>query len=205
MSNEGVIKFNLDFRPGPAPTTEVIAEVNRWRQRLCELKMIGQDPERYAGFGFGNVSIRDDEGFWVTGTQTGGLEQLTAEHYVLVVGADIDANAVTAIGPLRPSSEALTHAVLYQLDAEIGSVLHIHSPLLWQNATFLDLPTTAARVPYGTPEMSQEVARLYRASSGSGARLIAMGGHEDGLVAFGKTPDEAGRAIENVLARVAQR
>jgi len=203
MPNEGVIKFNLDFHPGPAPDNEVIAGVNRWRQRLFELQMIGQDPDRYEGYGFGNVSIRGEDGFWITGTQTGGLERLGAEHYVLVAGADTDRNAVTAIGPLRPSSEALTHASLYLENAAVGSVLHVHAPALWRKAEALGLPCTAASIAYGTPQMSDAVARLYRTSAATGQRLFAMGGHEDGLVAFGATPDEAGGAIEAALVKLA--
>jgi len=203
VPNEGVIKFSLDFHPGPAPSTEVIADVNRWRQRLFALKMIGQDSARYDGFGFGNVSVRGDDGFWITGTQTGGLEQLDTAHYVLVIGADTDSNAVTAVGPLKPSSEALTHAALYQAGVEVGCVLHVHAPELWRNAAELGLPLTDALVPYGTPQMSDEVTRLFRETAGMGQRLFAMGGHEDGLVAFGATPDVAGGAIEAALERLA--
>ena len=50
MTNrEGVIKFHLDYRPGPAPTADEIEELNYWRQRLHELQLVGQDSERYEG------------------------------------------------------------------------------------------------------------------------------------------------------------
>ncbi len=163
--------------------------------------MIGQDPARYEGYGFGNVSVRSPEGFWITGTQTGGLEALAPEHYVLVTDADPETNAVTSVGPLRPSSEALTHAALYLCDAAIGCVLHVHAPRLWQQAERLGLPLTDPAVSYGTPQMSAEVVRRYRLLERPHG-LIAMGGHEDGLVAFGATPDAAGAAIEETVAQL---
>ena len=83
-NREGVIKFNLDFRAGPAPAQHEVAELNRWRQRLYALGLVGQDPARYEGLGFGNVSVRCPGGFLVSGTQTGGLETLGPQHYARV-------------------------------------------------------------------------------------------------------------------------
>jgi len=204
MSNrEGVIKFNLDFRPGPAPSAAEIVEINRWRQRLHALGLVGQDPARYEGLGFGNVSVRCPGGFLISGTQTGGLAQLGPEHYARVVASDPQANAVSAVGAIRPSSEALTHAALYACDAALGSVLHVHSPRLWQRASLLGLPLTDAAVPYGTPAMSAEMARLYCDPQARRTGLFAMGGHEDGLVAFGRDPQAAGEVLEAVLQRAA--
>jgi len=194
-NREGVIKFHLDFRPGPVPARDAIAELGRWRQRLHALGLVGQDPARYEGLGFGNVSVRCAGGFWVSGTQTGGLAELGPQHYARVTAWDVAANAVTAVGPVRPSSEALTHAALYACDAALGCVLHVHSPRLWRAAPALGLPVTDPQVPYGTPQMSAEVARLYRDPAARARQLFSMGGHEDGLVAFGATPQEAGEVL----------
>ena len=47
-------------------------------------------------------------------------------------------------------------------------------------------------------------SETWRAEASEGERLFSMGGHEDGLVAFGRTPDEAGRAIEAALERLSR-
>jgi hypothetical protein len=49
-------------------------------------------------------------------------------------------------------------------------------------------------VEYGTPEMALEVRRLLRESD---SQVFAMGGHPEGLVAFGKSFDETFHALMN--------
>ena len=206
-SQEGVIKFNLTYTPGPAYTGPELIELNAWRAILYMNQLIGQDPERYGGYGFGNLSRRlppwdappDARPFLISGTQTGHLAELSAEHYTLVTGYAIADNAVTAVGPVKPSSESLTHAAVYALDPEIRVVLHAHSPEIWRHASALGLPITAAHVPYGSPEMAAEVARLFRDTDVAAKMIFAMGGHEDGIVAFGATPADAGRVLMAAL------
>ena len=82
--------------------------------------------------------------------------------------------------------------------------MHVHSPELWRHAHTLDVPVTRPDVTYGTPEMSDEVRRLFRETNVRQRRLFAMGGHEDGLVAFGRTVEEAGTVLLNDLARAFQ-
>ena len=57
------------------------------------------------------------------------------------------------------------------------------------------IPITDAAVPYGTPAMAAEVARLCEMSDMAQQRIFSMGGHEDGIVAFGKTSDQAGTIL----------
>ena len=67
---------------------------------------------------------------------------------------------------------------------------HFHDAILW--ATLLErLPTTSEGVPYGTPEMAYEIARLFKVSDVRRRKLFVMAGHEGGLVAFGKNLEEA--------------
>ena len=204
---EGVIKFDLDWRPGP-PATGVDtgidpAPLDRWRARLMAAGLIGQDPARYDGYGFGNLSMRVAAGFVITGTQTGALPALSAEHYALVTAWDVAANRIVARGPVKPSSEALTHATLYGLDPDIGVVFHGHGPSIWTARDRLGLPATAADVPYGTPAMARAVARLFEDTAVADTRVFAMAGHEDGIVSFGRTADQAGTALLDALEAVA--
>jgi L-ribulose-5-phosphate 4-epimerase len=210
-ATEGVIKFHCEFTPGPALPAAQIAALNAWRKIMYMTALIGQDPARYGGYGFGNISCRLDDlevgerqhPFVITGTQTGGKPDLTADDYVVVTGCYPAENRLVAHGPVQPSSESLTHGAIYVLDSRILWVVHAHSPEIWRNAAALGLPMTGA-VPYGTPAMAEEVQRLFHASDLPEKRIFGMAGHEDGIVTFGRTAEEAGGVMLAYLARALQ-
>jgi ribulose-5-phosphate 4-epimerase/fuculose-1-phosphate aldolase len=208
MEEEGVIKFDLRFSAGPPVAMDTLTELNKWRQILWKHALIGQDPSRYEGYGFGNISQRTGppdqprgkRQFVISGTQTGHLEALDNRHYACVTAYDAETNQVCAEGPVRPSSESMTHGVIYDLDNGLRVVLHVHSPDIWNSATAQGIPVTNVSVEYGTPEMSHEVERLYSQSDVREKGIFSMGGHEDGVVAFGHTADEAGNTLLTALA-----
>ena len=206
---EGVIKYQLWFLEKPPLPWADLRELEAWRRILYQTELIGQDPARYEGYGFGNISRRlppyDAPPTWrrfaISATQTGGLPHLGPEHYAVVRACYPAENLIVAEGPRLPSSEALTHGAIYALDASVRAVLHVHAPTLWHHAAALGLPVTRPDVPYGTPEMAEEVARLFEETDVRRGRLFAMGGHEDGLVAFGETLDDAGTVLLAAVAR----
>lgn len=209
MPQDGVIKFRLDHHQArPLPPAE-LAELNAWRKIMFQLQLIGQDPKRYDGCGYGNISCRRPATgqaaggcpFVVSGTQTGGLAELTSEHYTLVTGCCPEDNHLISEGPLRPSSESLTHGILYALDSRINFVIHAHSPAIWRHARKLAIPLTAATIPYGTPQMAEEVRRLYNTEDVPHRRIMAMGGHEDGILTWGETAPSAAETMIAALAR----
>jgi hypothetical protein len=200
---EGVIKFTLDFRRGPPPAAELLGELEAWREIFRRLGLLGQDSQRYAGLGFGNLSRRfDSDGaaaaFIISGTQTGDLSRLAPEHYVRVLACDPACNRVEAEGPIHPSSEALSHGVLYQADSRIQWVMHLHSPAIFAARDQLHLPTTDPGAAYGSPAMAVEIVRLHIGAGWPG--LLVMGGHEDGILAFGATAAETGSRVVSTLA-----
>lgn len=208
MHEEGVIKFDLRHRPGAPLSARTLAALDAWRTVLHDLGLIGRDPARYGGAGYGNVSRRLPAGpdaaqprFVITGTQTGHLPRLTPRDYAVVTYCDAARNRVDAQGPAAPSSEALTHAMLYRLDAHIAYVYHVHAPAIWRARDALGLPVTEARVPYGTPAMAEEVARLYADPGARRLRVLAMGGHEDGIIAYGRDAAQPGLALVRLHAR----
>jgi L-ribulose-5-phosphate 4-epimerase len=74
-------------------------------------------------FTFGNVSVADHKAKVFAIKPSGvAYDELTAEKMVIV---DFDGNTVE--GNLRPSSDTLTHAVLYKHWNEIGAIVHTHS------------------------------------------------------------------------------
>jgi ribulose-5-phosphate 4-epimerase/fuculose-1-phosphate aldolase len=210
-TKEGVIKFEMEYKVAPALPEEQLRELNAWRKLMYLTELIGQTPTRYGGYGFGNISCRVDypcdsgqPPFAITGTQTGGAADLTPDDYVVVTACYPESNRLAAEGPVKPSSESLTHGVIYALDNNIRWVMHAHSPHIWRNAAALALPMTAADVAYGTPDMAAEVARLFRESDVAQQRIFGMAGHEDGIVSFGATAEEAGFVLLGYLARAFQ-
>lgn len=209
MVEEGVIRFDLRHRKtAAAAPPHDLPELNAWRGILWRLRLIGQDPERYDGYGFGNVSLRlapfdapvNRRRFLISATQTGSLSVLGNAHYTVIDEYDPLENRIVSTGPLRPSSESLTHGMIYNMDERIHVILHVHSPDIWMTAADAGIPVADARLAYGTPEMALEVARLFRESDVRQRRLFAMGGHRDGMIAFGSTADEAGLVLIEALA-----
>ncbi|MEN8214265.1 MAG: class II aldolase/adducin family protein [Pseudomonadota bacterium] len=203
---EGVIKFKLDFEQGGAFDYPQIEGIEQWRRRLMQLGLIGQDAQRYEGLGFGNISHRVEvagkpHAFVITGTQTGQLQQMDASHYALVTDCDPRRNRLQAQGPVKPSSEAMTHAVIYQALPAAQAVIHVHSPDLWRHAQQLGVAVTDAAVEYGTPGMATEMERIIAAGLPRG-HTISMGGHEDGVITWGESLDAAGNEILMLLDEV---
>jgi len=197
---EGIIQFDLQWQQ-TSPIKADVSDLNAWREILWKLELIGQDPNRYDGYDFGNVSQRYDasQQFIITGSQTAHLAQANEHHYALVT--ESDTNRVVAEGLVRPSSESMTHGIIYQLDESANCVLHVHSPKIWNAATTLSLPVTRGDVPYGTPEMAAEVRRLFAETDVKDRGIFSMAGHQDGVIAFGKTPEEAGVTLIKTLVR----
>ncbi len=210
---EGVIRFEVEHETRPLDERvfgETVASLAAWREVLARLGLIGRDPARYEGFGYGNVSARvgpmGDVGrgqrrFLVTGTQTGGHRDVSLADFCIVERYDIVRNQVRSFGLVPPSSESLTHGAIYDMAPAARVVLHGHAPEIWRSARALCIPMTHSEALNGTPRMALEVQRLYRESSLSGTGILAMGGHEDGVIAFGRTASEAGEILVRHLAR----
>ncbi|MCX8049594.1 MAG: class II aldolase/adducin family protein [Methylohalobius sp.] len=112
---EEVVKYKLQFVLDRPPYWEGYPSMESWRRVLFNLRLIGLDPSRYGGLAYGNVSQRlGGISFVISATQTGGMAQLEPRHYCLVEHAELAANFILARGRYPPSSEALTHAAVYQ-------------------------------------------------------------------------------------------
>ena len=101
---------------------------------------------------------------------------------------------VHAQGPCPPSSESLTHGAIYDADLAIGAVVHGHDARLWQWLLGHGAPHTPEEVTYGTVAMARAAFRVVREAGRRPWRLpgvLAMAGHEDGVVAWGRDAREA--------------
>jgi len=190
VTDEGYIKFAIDWIEAPPPADELLVELAAARQLMLRHGLIGHDPQQNVDYG--NLSIRGPAPaqMIITGTQTGHLPRLSAEHYALVTGCDIAANRVSCRGQFKASSETLTHAAIYALSADIQAVIHVHNTEIW-NRLLDQVPGTAPEVAYGTPEMAREFQRLYVETDLPERKIAVMGGHRGGLISFGTSVTDA--------------
>lgn len=191
---EGVIKFRLDHTDISLEEDIDLSALSQWRAKLLERGLIGQESRRYDGLGFGNLSMRWNDGFLITGSQTGHIKSLSLDHYAMVDRADPSQNFIASRGQVEPSSESLTHAAVYAGLSDVKFVFHAHSPEIWSKGRALGFPATRD-VLYGTPEMADEVKRLLMFEVRRATPIFTMAGHADGVVSFGTTADEAGQTL----------
>jgi L-ribulose-5-phosphate 4-epimerase len=191
--DEGYIKFNCRWIETKPILFKGFKEINQSRDRLYRLGLIGMYSNK---IGFGNISMRvgNSQQFYISGSATGGVAVLNEAHYTEVIDYHFETNSLTCRGPIKASSESLTHAAVYLADPAINAVIHVHHLQSWQ-ALLHKIPTTSVDVAYGTPEMSQEILRLYKETDLKKGQVLVMGGHQEGIVSFGKDMDEAGRVL----------
>ena len=201
MNQEGVIKFHVEHRLGVACAEADILDLTKWRTELRREGLIGQDPARYDGLGYGNLSKRLGDGtYLITGSQTGHLERLTMREFARITRFDPCQNLVCATGMFQPSSESMTHLAIYQINPAARHVFHAHVPEIWSAREELEIPVTDTCIECGTAEMFYEVQRLLADAENYQKGILAMGGHKDGIVTWGETADEAGLTLLSFLA-----
>lgn len=197
MIDEGYIKYQIDWTKAP-PVTDEIDELIAVRNQLYEMELIGFYEEHQVGYG--NISLKTPENgkFIVSGTQTGGLPVLDRSHFTTVLDYDLEQNRLSCLGPVKASSESLTHAAVYACSPEIQAIIHVHTYGLWE-WMLKHFPFTKASIPYGTPEMAMEVMRLYRETNLPTLKSFAMAGHEEGIFTFGSSLTEAMEWLQKAL------
>jgi L-ribulose-5-phosphate 4-epimerase len=183
------IKFSCDRVASEITSFGGLAELNAYRGKLLDLRLIGVDPN---GIGFGNLSVRDGgtDNFYITGSATGGIHKLTLADCAKVVAYDFKTNRVRYQGSAIPSSESLTHAAIYESDATVGAVIHCHDSKPWA-ALLNQAPTSEKAAHYGTPELAYEIMQLFTRTDAHSRKIIVMAGHETGILTFGKDLEEA--------------
>ncbi len=169
-------------------------------------------------FTFGNVSAADrDLGLFAIKPSGVPYEELTPDKMVIV---DFEGKVVK--GKLRPSSDTLTHAVLYKHWEKIGGIVHTHSTYAtaWAQAQ-RDIPifgTTHADhntvdVPCAPPMNDEMIQGDYEYQTGfqimntfrdkglsyEEVEMVLVGNHAP--FTWGKTPDKAvynSAVLENI-------
>lgn len=221
--SEGIIKFACHWQQYALYKCERAHAVLDVRNQLWNRGLVGAAAD---GTGYGNVSsaVSLDEAlelaphmaervqsryhagqrcFLVTGSQTGREAVLADSGLALVLEWSLAANELACAGPVRASSESLTHAALYEADSRIGGVVHVHAPWYWEHWPE-NAPRTAADVHYGTPAMGYEIQKIWRETGAALSGAVCMGGHRDGLLAWGPTVVQALETLLTMLARIEQ-
>lgn len=196
---EGYIKFDCHWVKNKPISFDLLKNANKWRNIMYANNLIGIYDN---GIGYGNLSIRyESSSFIITGSATGGLEELSEQHYTLVSEYSLEQNSLICNGPIKASSESLSHAVIYDCSPETNSVIHIHHLDMWKKYKF-QIPTTNKNIAFGTPEMANEIKKLFFETDVSSKKIFVMGGHTEGIIAFGKSPAEAGEIVLNHLKKI---
>lgn len=191
--DEGYIKFNCIQENSTFDFDDILFnKLNSWREKLYLLNLIGCSAN---GIGFGNLSVRHFNGqLIITGTATGAKKTLSKDDYALVKDYDLEKNHVICNGKTKASAETMSHAAIYESNPGINAVIHIHHLKLWKKLKD-NLPTTRYDIEYGTPQMAFEIMRLFKESKVMETKIFVMGGHQEGIITFGKDLDEAGQII----------
>ena len=159
-------------------------------------------------FTFGNVSVIDrNAGVFAIKPSGVPYEELSPDKMVIV---DLDGKTVE--GKLRPSSDTLTHAVLYKHWLSIGSIVHTHSTYgtAWAQ-TQRDIPIygtthadhTTIDIPCAPPMSDHMITGNYEYETGiqiinclqekglsyEEVEMILVGNHAP--FTWGKTPEKA--------------
>ncbi len=187
---EGYLKFDCHLTKEDAAIPDALfVPLNYWRNELWENELIGCYPD---GIGYGNISVRlpGSDQFYISGTATGSIPELSRLHYALVEKCDPASNSLWCKGLIKASAESMSHSAIYLASPEVGAVVHVHNRRLWEKFRNV-LPTTDQEIEYGTPEMSEAISRIMLLPETLNRKIFVMGGHEEGLVSFGKTVEEA--------------
>ncbi|MFK7923775.1 MAG: class II aldolase/adducin family protein [Bacteroidia bacterium] len=183
--DEGYIKFELQWEKEVSLSDHDLVDLQLNRQLMYQKGFIGWDDT--LGVGYGNISQRSPyrkSEFIISGTQTGELKALDSEHFCLVNDYDIQTNRLWCKGPIKASSESMTHAAIYAASDRYHAVIHIHHRQMWEHY-YNQLPTTDPSATYGTPEMARAIGEIAKHQDIPQTPIIIMGGHQDGIMVFG--------------------
>jgi len=204
-SKEGVIKFNYELIEAKMPC-ELFSDLREWRDRLFTNKLVGvYKSGKMKGVGYGNVSKRIEwnakKGFIITGSQTGSIAKLPCEKYCFIEEYSIEENFVRALGKIKPSSEALSHASIYEQNEKINAVVHSHSKEIFAASEKLGLPYTSEKASYGSVALAKELAKAFEEFSLGKEGIIVTRGHREGVFSWAESIKKASEIIISTLEK----
>ncbi len=195
--SEGVIKFKFNLKMSKEIDESYYLEIEKWRAILFKMRFIGEYPTQKVGYG--NLSkrlVEKPEQFIISGTQTGKYPHLNGSQYTKVIKCDLRKMSLDALGPIAPSSESLTHFAIYHSCPQVNFIFHVHHSELWKYMLENQFDKTPENINYGTQEMADAAKACIKNKSQG---IFVMAGHEDGIISYGKTAEEAGKILLDTL------
>lgn len=203
---DATIQFAYDLQT-PGNSSEALpheasgyAEFKAWRSILFTLDLIGQHPDRNGGYAYGNLSFANPPGFVITASQSSGTPTLEPEDLVQVTHASHSRFWIEALGSRPPSSDAMTHAAIYQMDPRVRFIFHIHSDEVWSVRDALNLPETPEDVAPASPEMAQAAAQLMQTHQ-SRPLVFAAAADRNSIFALSHHIRDCGGLLVSYLAK----
>jgi len=142
---------------------------------------------KYGHSSFGNISVRAGEGFVITSRKS-DKSYITTEDIVEVIKVDHAKKRKIVKGCKKPSSDTLTHEMIYKNFPEVNAIIHAHDELIVEKPG--RTPTTMKDYPCGCLEAAEEALKTLKESK---SYYIALKNH--GVLALGKDLDEAKNLI----------
>lgn len=196
---DGVIKFNIKKWEEDRLNID-ISDIERVRERLFNLKLIGHNKE--LNLGYGNISKRiKEKEFIISGSQTGHLEHLDKNHYTIITDVDFNTNSVICKGPIKPSSESLTHAAFYYNSNKYNGVIHIHNLKLWEKLIENNYISTPEDATYGSIKLWESIIDILNNNKSKDSIIIVMKGHIEGIIVGSILLDLAFKEILEIYNR----
>jgi hypothetical protein len=198
--DDGVIKYDRsNFSHIESISEDEYNDLEYQREKLYQLGLIGVDPK--TSVGYGNISKRFSlqkfkktarSQFIITGTQTGKFKHLDGKCYTRVIDFNIEEAKIHSMGAIEASSEALTHAAIYDSNPNINAIIHIHSEKIWNYLIGLNELKIESSIEYGTIEMASAASLI---SKKFNHYCFPMVGHYSGVIHFSDSLDKCTEEI----------
>jgi len=210
--------YGLNAAPGAPLNTELMA----WRELLMRQELIGRDPLRYSGTGYGSLSTRlastaprktssaaattratsatSDGLFIISASQADHRDHNDPAAWTTIDTVNLKRFWAEARGTTPPSRHTMTHAAIYAAEPNAQFVFKVNCREIWRNAEALLLPATPARVASGSAAMIQAVVDLLAANM-SRPLVFVCASETDSVFALGPTARDTGGLLISYLAR----
>ncbi len=188
-------KFNLKW--GTAIEEGLYLELEKWRVLFFKMNLIGESSTTNSLHGDVSRRLSDNQDHYIiTGKDTQRYSNLTGSHYTKVTKCDEKKGTADAIGPIAPSSEAITHYFIYKTFPQVKSIFHLYNLDLWNYMKENDYATTKEDVFQDVEGLELRIKRIIKKSPSG---IFAFSHHPGEFLCYATSSDEAGKIILDLV------